>query len=50
MIAAGWSDPAVAERVLADLRAWLDVLDRVAREAEGRFGPLGPLRPRTWPG
>jgi AcrR family transcriptional regulator len=44
LIAAGWSDPDVASRVLVDLRGWLDVLTGVAGEAEGRFGPLGPLR------
>jgi AcrR family transcriptional regulator len=43
MIAAGWSDDAVASRVLAMLRDWLDVLEEVCREAEERFGPLGPL-------
>ena len=44
LIAAGWSDPDVAGRVLVDLREWLDVLTSVAGEAEGRFGPFGPLR------
>jgi AcrR family transcriptional regulator len=43
MIAAGWSDDAVAEQVLAMLRGWLDVLEEVAREAEERFGPFGPF-------
>jgi hypothetical protein len=43
MIAAGWSDPAVAAQVLAVLRGWTDVLEDVAREAEDRFGPLGPF-------
>lgn len=43
MVAAGWSDPDVAERVLTFLKAWLDVLTEVAREAEARFGPLGPF-------
>jgi AcrR family transcriptional regulator len=43
MIAAGWSDDAVAQRVLEMLRDWLDVLEEVCREAEERFGPLGPL-------
>jgi AcrR family transcriptional regulator len=44
LIAAGWSDRDVANRVLADLRGWLDVLGGVASEAEGRFGSLGSLR------
>jgi len=43
MIAAGWSDPAVGERVLGLLKAWLDTLTEVAREAERRFGSLGPF-------
>lgn len=45
MIAAGWSDPQVAARVLAMLEAWFFVLIEVAGEAEARFGSLGPLRP-----
>jgi AcrR family transcriptional regulator len=43
MIAAGWSDPELARQVLKMLEAWLEVLLQVAREAEARFGPLGPL-------
>jgi AcrR family transcriptional regulator len=45
MIAAGWSDEAVAREVLNLLGAWLDVLLDVAHEAETRFGPLGPFSP-----
>lgn len=45
MIAAGWSDPELARRVLAMLRGWFDVLDGVAREAQSRFGSLGPFAP-----
>jgi len=43
MIAAGWSDDAVAQQVLAMLRGWIDVLEEVTGEAEKRFGPLGPF-------
>jgi AcrR family transcriptional regulator len=43
MIAAGWSDPVIGERVRDLLQGWLDLLTDVAREAEGRFGPLGPF-------
>jgi AcrR family transcriptional regulator len=43
MIAAGWSDGAVAQQVLMMLRGWTDVLERVAGEAEARFGSLGPF-------
>jgi AcrR family transcriptional regulator len=45
MMAAGWSDPAVAAQVLTLLAAWMDVLESVAREAENRFGSLGPFAP-----
>jgi AcrR family transcriptional regulator len=44
MIAAGWSDPQLAERVLRMLWSWFEVLEGVTREAEARFGSLGPLR------
>lgn len=43
MIAAGWSEAELARQVLGMLRSWLDVLTDVAREAETRFGPFGPL-------
>jgi AcrR family transcriptional regulator len=43
MIAAGWSDRAVGEQVLALLKAWFDTLHEVALEAERRFGPFGPF-------
>lgn len=46
MIAAGWSDDAVARQVLAMLQGWLDVLEEVAREAETRFGGLGTFTSR----
>jgi AcrR family transcriptional regulator len=43
MIAAGWSDTAVGPQVLDLIRTWLTVLEAVAREAEERFGGLGPF-------
>jgi AcrR family transcriptional regulator len=43
MIAVGWSDPSVARQVLASIEGWLEVLAEVAREAESRFGPIGPF-------
>jgi AcrR family transcriptional regulator len=43
MIAAGWSDSDLARQVLTMLRSWFEVLSDVAREAEQRFGSLGPL-------
>jgi AcrR family transcriptional regulator len=43
MIAAGWSNPAVGAAVRDMLRGWLQLLTDVAREAEKRYGPLGPF-------
>jgi hypothetical protein len=43
MISAGWSDSAVASQVLAMLQSWVDLLEDVVREAEARFGSLGPF-------
>jgi AcrR family transcriptional regulator len=43
MIAAGWTDPELARQVVLMLRSWFDVLQAVAREAQERFGPLGPF-------
>jgi len=43
MVAAGWSDPAIGERVRDLLQGWLDLIIEVSREAERRFGPLGPF-------
>jgi AcrR family transcriptional regulator len=45
MIAAGWSDAAVAERVRDMLHAWFTVLAGVAGDAAERFGSLGPFSP-----
>lgn len=44
-IALGWSDEAIAEKVRALFRRWNGLLIEVAREAEIRFGPLGPFSP-----
>jgi AcrR family transcriptional regulator len=43
MIAAGWSEPAIGDRVRDLLQDWVDLIAGVAREAESRFGPLGPI-------
>jgi AcrR family transcriptional regulator len=43
MIAAGWSDPAIGERVRDLLLGWLDLLTDVVREAERKLGSLGPF-------
>jgi AcrR family transcriptional regulator len=43
MIAAGWSDPAIGQGVRDLLQGWIDLITEVAREAELRFGTLGPF-------
>lgn len=43
MIAAGWSDSAIAEKVIALLQTWFDLLTRVLREAEASVGQLAPF-------
>lgn len=44
-IALGWSHEAMAEKVRALFHRWDSLLIEVAREAEVRFGPLGPFSP-----
>jgi len=46
MIAAGWSTPAIADKVRGMQQAWYDLLSEVAEEAERRFGSVGPFLPR----
>lgn len=46
MIAAGWSTPAIAEKVRGMQQAWFDLITDVAAEAADRFGGLGPFTPR----
>lgn len=43
MVAAGWSDRAVAQQILSILASWTELLESVAREAEQRWGSLGPF-------
>jgi AcrR family transcriptional regulator len=43
MVAAGWSDSEVATQVVGLVRQWLEILERVAQEAEEQFGRLGPF-------
>jgi AcrR family transcriptional regulator len=45
MIAAGWSDPAIARAVTQQLMAWQDLLASVARRAQIGLGSLGPFTP-----
>ena len=46
MIAAGWSNPELAEKVRAMQQGWHDLLTDVATEAQHRFGGLGPFTPQ----
>jgi AcrR family transcriptional regulator len=45
LIAASWADAAVAKAVRAAGMGWIDLIIRVAREAEQKLGGLGPLTP-----
>jgi AcrR family transcriptional regulator len=46
MIAAGWSNPEIADAVRPLLAGWYDLLTEVATEASDRLGGLGPFSPR----
>jgi AcrR family transcriptional regulator len=43
LIAASWSDPAVAKVVRDGIMGWVDLITEVARRAEREFGSLGPF-------
>ncbi len=43
MIAAGWSNQEIGDAVRELLSGWFVLLTDVAREAEQRYGPLGPV-------
>ncbi len=45
MIAAGWSDPVIGNRVRGLLQGWLELLVKITRQAEATLGPLGPFPP-----
>jgi AcrR family transcriptional regulator len=45
MIAAGWSNPAIAKAVRQLLSGWFTLLNQVAREAAERFARTGPMKP-----
>ena len=45
MLAAGWSNPEIGNVVRDLLTGWFVLLAEVAREAERRFGSLGPFTP-----
>lgn len=43
MIAVGWSNPEIGDAVRELLTGWFVLLTEVAREADQRFGSLGPV-------
>jgi AcrR family transcriptional regulator len=45
MMAAGWSDPEIADAVRSYLGGWFDLLRSVANSAMGRLGDVGLLKP-----
>ncbi|MDP1841750.1 MAG: TetR/AcrR family transcriptional regulator [Reyranella sp.] len=45
LIAASWSDPAVAKVVRVGLTGWIDLIVEVARKAERELGDLGTFTP-----
>ncbi len=45
MVAAGWSDPKIAEAARGALHGWYGLLTQLSREAAERFGGLGPFQP-----
>lgn len=45
MIAAGWSNPAIAAAVRGSLSGWYALIAEVGKEAVARFGRIGTLRP-----
>jgi AcrR family transcriptional regulator len=48
MLAAGWSNPEIGAVVRDLLTDWYVLLAEVAREAERRFGSLGPFTPEEF--
>jgi AcrR family transcriptional regulator len=45
LIAASWSDPAVAKVIRAGIGGWIDLIIEVARKAERELGRLGTFTP-----
>lgn len=45
LIAASWSDAAVAKVVRAGLGAWIELITDLARKADRKFGAFGPFSP-----
>src|SRR5215475_7583685 len=45
LIAASWSDAAIARVIRAAIVGWVDLIVGTARKADGEFGGLGPFTP-----
>lgn len=45
LIAASWSDPAVAKVVRGGINGWIELIVGLARQAEQQFGSIGPFTP-----
>jgi AcrR family transcriptional regulator len=45
LIAASWSDPAIAKVIRDGIMGWVDLIVDVARKAEHQLGGLGPFTP-----
>ena len=45
LIAAGWSDAVIRDRVCQGIDGWYVLLTRLATEAEKQFGPFPPFEP-----
>ena len=45
LIAASWTDAAVAKMVCAAIMGWVDLILEAARKAEHQYGGFGPLTP-----
>jgi AcrR family transcriptional regulator len=48
LIAASWSDPAVAKVVRTGINGWIELIVDLARQAEQQFGSIGPFTPEEF--
>lgn len=48
LIAASWSDPAVAKVVRTGINGWIELIVGLARQAEQQFGSIGPFTPEEF--
>lgn len=48
LIAASWSDPAVAKVVRTGINGWIELIVGLARQAEQQFGGIGPFTPEEF--